>query len=289
MRIHRDLVEVSRVNHEKLAELLKCPACGSGIRYRHRVYCYCCEGEVLHAYRVNGEIADLVRAETNGRQKSVDRAFSLLGWRRYEKIITGATAFDRFLVRTMWGTDKFIPLLFEMLDSVAADCKPGFFLDIPVGTGIFTAGEYSLQPNLAFVAADYNRGMLGSALEKVRAEDYGNVMLVRADACNLPFADGAFTGVMTMNGIDSFPNKWRALDELVRVLRHGGKLAGSLYCRGERLLTDILIGHVATWFGWFTRPIFTEYELLYELDSRSIRNVITKKVGPILFFSGRKD
>jgi SAM-dependent methyltransferase len=289
MRIHRDLVEVSRVNHEKLAELLKCPACGSGIRYRPRVYCYCCEGEVLHAYRVNGEIADLVRAETNGRQKSVDRAFSLMGGRRYEKIITGATAFDRFLVRTMWGTDKFIPLLFEMLDSVAADCKPGFFLDIPVGTGIFTAGEYSLQPNLDFVAADYNRGMLGSALEKVRAEDYGNVMLVRADACNLPFADGAFTGVMTMNGIDAFPNKWRALDELVRVLQHGGKLAGSLYCRGERLLTDILIGHVATWFGWFTRPIFTEYELLYELDSRSIRNVITKKVGPILFFSGRKD
>ena len=238
---------------------------------------------------MNGEIADLVRAETNGRQKSVDRAFSLMGGRRYEKIITGATAFDRFLVRTMWGTDKFIPLLFEMLDSVAADCKPGFFLDIPVGTGIFTAGEYSLQPNLDFVAADYNRGMLGSALEKVRAEDYGNVMLVRADACNLPFADGAFTGVMTMNGIDAFPNKWRALDELVRVLQHGGKLAGSLYCRGERLLTDILIGHVATWFGWFTRPIFTEYELLYELDSRSIRNVITKKVGPILFFSGRKD
>ena len=289
MRIHRDLVEVSRVNHEKLAALLKCPACGSGIRYRTRAYCYCCEGEVLHAYRVNGEIADLVRAETNGRQKSVDRAFSLMGGRRYEKIITGATAFDRFLVRTMWGTDKFIPLLFEMLDSVAADCKPGFFLDIPVGTGIFTAGEYSLQPNLDFVAADYNRGMLGSALEKVKAEDYGNVMLVRADACNLPFADGAFTGVMTMNGIDAFPNKWRALDELVRVLQHGGKLAGSLYCRGERLLTDILVGHVATWFGWFTRPIFTEYELLYELDSRSIRNVITKKVGPILFFSGRKD
>ena len=289
MRIHRDLVEVGRVNHEKLAGLLKCPACGSGIRYRPRAYCYCCEGEVLHAYRVNGGIADLVRAETNGRQKSVDRAFSLMGGRRYEKIITGATAFDRFLVRTMWGTDKFIPLLFEMLDSVAADCKPGFFLDIPVGTGIFTAGEYSLQPNLDFVAADYNRVMLGSALEKVRAEDYGNVMLVRADACNLPFADGAFTGVMTMNGIDAFPNKWRALDELVRVLQHGGKLAGSLYCRGERLLTDILIGHVATWFGWFTRPIFTEYELLYELDSRSIRNVITKKVGPILFFSGRKD
>jgi len=284
----RDRVGVRRVNHEKLAELLKCPACGSVMRYRSRVYSYCCRGDVLHAYRVNGEIADLVRAETNGRQKSVDRAFSILGGRRYEKIVTGATGFDRFLARTMWGTTKYIPLLFELLDSVTADCRPGFFLDIPVGTGIFTAGEYSLQPNLDFVAADYNRGMLESALEKVRAEDYGNVMLVRADACNLPFADGAFTGIMTMNGIDAFPNKWKALDELVRVLQPGGKLAGSICCRGERLLTDVIVGHVATWVGWFTRPIFTEYEFIYELDSRGVKNVITKKVGPILFFSGRK-
>jgi SAM-dependent methyltransferase len=276
------------VNLEKLAQLLKCPACGGEMRYRARVYSYCCGGDVLHAYRVNGEIADLVRAETNGRQKLVDRAFSLLGGRRYERIITGATGFDRFLLRAMWGTTKFIPLLFELLDSVTADCRPGFFLDIPVGTCIFTAGEYSLQPNLEFVAADHNRGMLETALEKVRVEDYGNVMLVRADACNLPFADGAFTGVMTMNGIDSFPNKWKALDELVRVLQPGGKLAGSLCCRGERLLTDVIVGHFATWIGWFTRPIFSEYEFVSELDSRGIKNVVTKKVGPVLFFSGRK-
>ncbi|MBU4178398.1 MAG: class I SAM-dependent methyltransferase, partial [Actinobacteria bacterium] len=188
----------------------------------------------------------------------------------------------------MWGTTKFIPLLFELLDSVASDCEPGYFLDIPVGTGVFTAGEYSLQPNLEFIAADHNRMMLESALEKVRAEDFGNVMLVRTDVTRLPFVDEAFSGVTTMNGIGSFPDKISALDEMVRVLKPGGKLAGSLYVMGERLLTDILVGRFAAMLGLFTKPFYNEEEFIGALDSRGIENSITRKVGPIMFFSGRK-
>ncbi|MBU4179527.1 MAG: hypothetical protein KJ625_06240, partial [Actinobacteria bacterium] len=158
------------MNHERLADLLRCPACGEEMRYRPRVFSYCCEGKVLHTYRVKGEIADLVWGECDGRQKSVNRAFNRVAGRTYDKNLTGATAFDRLMIKAMWGTTKFIPLLFEILDSVASDCEPGYFLDIPVGTGVFTAGEYSLQPNLEFIAADHNRMMLESALEKVRAQ-----------------------------------------------------------------------------------------------------------------------
>jgi ubiquinone/menaquinone biosynthesis C-methylase UbiE len=276
------------MNHERLAELLRCPACGSEMRYRPRVYSYCCEGRVLHTYRVRDQIADLVHGEPEGRQKSVDRAFERIAGRFYEKTVTGATAFDRTVVRAMWGTTKFIPLLFELLSSVAADCVPGYFLDIPVGTGVFTAGEYSLQPNLEFIAADYNRKMLEGAEEKILAEDFGNVMLVRTDVARLPFADGAFSGVLTMNGFGSFPEPALALDELVRVLMPDGKLAGSIYVRGERLLTDILVGRVGAWLGYFSRPVFTEEEFLAELAARGVNKVVTRKVKSIMFFSGRK-
>lgn len=276
------------MNHERLAELLRCPACGSEMRYRPRVYSYCCEGRVLHTYRVRDQIADLVHGEPEGRQKSVDRAFERIAGRFYEKTVTGATALDRMIVRAMWGTTKFIPLLFELLSSVAADCQPGYFLDIPVGTGVFTAGEYSLQPNLEFIAADYNRKMLEGAEEKVLAEDFGNVMLVRTDVASLPFADGAFTGVLTMNGFGSFPQPGRALDELARVLAPDGKLAGSIYVRGERLLTDVLVGHLGAYLGYFSRPAFTEQEFLAELAARGINKVVTRKVKSIMFFSGRK-
>jgi ubiquinone/menaquinone biosynthesis C-methylase UbiE len=276
------------VNHERLAELLRCPACGSEMRYRPRVYSYCCEGRVLHTYRVKDQIADLVHGEPEGRQKRVDKAFGRIAGRMYEKNVTAATGFDRFVSWMMWGTTKFIPLLFELLESVASDCEPGYFLDIPVGTGVFTAGEYSLQPNLEFIAADYNREMLESAYEKVSAEDYGNVMLARTDVSSLPFVDGSFTGVLTMNGFGSFPDPSHALDELVRVLRPNGKLAGSLYVRGERLMTDMLLGRAGAWLGMFSRPIYTEEEFIAELATRGVNNVVTRKINSIMFFSGRK-
>ncbi len=258
------------------------------MRYRPRVYSYCCEGEVLHTYRVRDQIADLVHGEAQGRQRSVNRAFERVAGRRYEKNVTGATAWDRFVIRMMWGTDKFIPLLFELLGSVAEDCEPGYFLDIPVGTGVFTAGEYSLQPNLEFIAADYSRRMLESAYEKVTAEDYGNVMLVRTDVRSLPFVEGAFTGVLTMNGFGSFPDPPRALDELVRVLKPNGKLAGCIYVRGERRITDLLLGRFGALLGLFSRPIYSEDEFLQELRARGVDKVVTRKINSVLFFSGRK-
>jgi len=279
---------VVRVNHERLATLLRCPACGSTMRYRPRVFSYCCEGQVLHAFRVKDEIADLVTGDDEGRQKRVNKAFERIAGRRYEMNVTGATGWDRFMNEAMWGTTKFIPLLFELLDSVASDCDPGYFLDIPVGTGVFTAGEYSLQPNLEFIAADYSRGMLESALEKIRAEDFGNVMLVRTDVRSLPFSDGTFSGALTMNGIDAFPDKSQAMDELVRVLKPNGKLAGSTYVRGERWMTDLLMGRIGAAFGYMSRPVYTEDELLEALESRGVNNIITRKVKSIMFFSGRK-
>ncbi len=276
------------MNHEGLAQLLRCPACGSEMRYRPRVYSYCCEGRVLHTYRVNDQIADLVHGEPADRQKKVNKAFERVAGGTYERSVTAATAFNRFMSWLMWGTTKFIPLLFELLESVASDCEPGYFLDVPVGTGVFTAGEYSLQPNLEFIAADYSRKMLEQAQEKVLAEDFGNVMLVRTDVRSLPFADSSFTGILTMNGFGSFPEPGRALDELVRVLKPNGKLAGSIYIRGERLMTDLLLGRVGATFGLFSRPLYREEEFLAELAARGVNNVVTRKIKSILFFSGRK-
>lgn len=276
------------MNHDALASLLRCPICSSSMRYHSRVYSYCCNGPVLHTFRIRSEIPDLVCAEPQGRQKKVDRAFSWVAGQRYERIATGATAFDRFIVRLAYGTTRFIPLLFEFLESVAEDCKPGFFLDIPSGTGVFTAGQYSLQPNLDFIVADYNRAMLASALEKIQAEEFGNVMLVRADACNLPFAPESFTGVLTMKGLACFPDKKKALDEFVRVLKFGGKLAGCFYIKSERLLSDFFLGHFASWIGWYSPPFLTEEEFENELKSRGIGRIVTRKLGAMLFFSGRK-
>ncbi|MDD5448517.1 MAG: class I SAM-dependent methyltransferase [Actinomycetota bacterium] len=276
------------MNHEKLARLLRCPMCGNPMTYVPRAHMYCCEGPALHGFSLKDEIVDLVGEDECRRQQKVNKAFERLAGQPYERLLMEASWHDRFLMHGVWGTSKFIPLMFELLGSVTEDCEPGYFLDIPVGTGLFTAGEYSIESNLEFIAADFCRPMLESALEKVRAADFGNVMLVRADACSLPLVDDSFSGVLTMNGFGCFPDKCAAMDELVRVLKPGGKLAGSLYIKGERLLTDIIAGTFGVWGGYFSKPLFREEEFIDELGKRGVNNVVTRKVGSILFFSGRK-
>ncbi|MDD5748700.1 MAG: class I SAM-dependent methyltransferase [Actinomycetota bacterium] len=276
------------MNHETLANLLKCPVCSSEMRYHSKVFSYCCSGPVLHAFKIKDEIPNFVSGEPTKKQQKVDKAFTRIAGTTYEKIATGATAYDRAFIRIAYGTTKFIPLLFEFLESVASNCKPGFFLEIPVGTAIFTAGQYSIQPNLDFIVADYNMSMLISALEKIQASDFGNVMVIRADVCNLPFNDESFSGIMSMNGLHSFPDKKKSLDEMVRVLKSGGKIAGCFNVKGERLMSDIALPNIALWLGLYSSPFMTEQDFKQELESRGIEQIVTRKVGTMLFFSGKK-
>jgi len=81
---------------------------------------------------------------------------------------------------------------------------------------------------------------------------------------------------------------FRALDELARVLKPNGKMAGSVYIRGERFMTDLLLGRLGSWLGLFSRPIYKEEQFLAELEARGINNVVTRKIKSIMFFSGRK-
>jgi hypothetical protein len=61
-----------------------------------------------------------------------------------------------------------------------------------------------------------------------------------------------------------------------------------MYIYGERLMSDVLAGHLGVWLGYFSRPIFTEAEFLGALKIRGVNNIVTKKMKSILFFSGRK-
>jgi hypothetical protein len=61
-----------------------------------------------------------------------------------------------------------------------------------------------------------------------------------------------------------------------------------MYIYGERLMSDVLAGHLGVWLGYFSRPIFTEAEFLGALQIRGFNNIVTKKMNSILFFSGRK-
>ena len=102
------------------------------------------------------------------------------------------------------------------LTRAALDLAPGEkVLDLAAGTAVSTV---ELARSGAWcVAADFSIGML-------RAGARREVPKVAADALALPFADGAFDAVTISFGLRNVADPDRALAELARVTRPGGRL-----------------------------------------------------------------
>ncbi|GAA2559398.1 demethylmenaquinone methyltransferase [Pseudonocardia hydrocarbonoxydans] len=98
----------------------------------------------------------------------------------------------------------------------ALGLRPGEkVLDLAAGTAVSTV---ELERSGAWcVAADFSLGML-------RAGEGRSVPKVAADALHLPFADGAFDAVTISFGLRNVADTDRALRELARVTRPGGRL-----------------------------------------------------------------
>ncbi len=89
-------------------------------------------------------------------------------------------------------------------------------LDVAAGTAVSTV-ELA-RSGATCVAGDFSLGML-------RAGRGLGVPLVAADALRLPFADGSFDAVTISFGLRNVADVERALTELSRVTRPGGRLA----------------------------------------------------------------
>ncbi len=94
-------------------------------------------------------------------------------------------------------------------------------LDVAAGTGDLAA-EIAARGARA-VGVDFSSGMLGVAAAKAASRGL-RVALVRASACDLPFADGAFAAAGIAFGIRNIPDRRRALAEMRRVVRPGGRV-----------------------------------------------------------------
>ncbi|RSN45906.1 SAM-dependent methyltransferase [Amycolatopsis sp. WAC 04197] len=107
-------------------------------------------------------------------------------------------------------------------DSRAWACgqATGDVLEVAVGTGL----NLPLYPDgVTLTGIDLSDGML--AIARGRAERLGHpVTLRRADAHDLPFEADSFDTVVCTLGLCAIPDDGRALREMARVLRPGGRL-----------------------------------------------------------------
>ena len=97
----------------------------------------------------------------------------------------------------------------------------GDVLELACGTGLVTRRlRARLDPEVRIVATDISAPMLAYA-RKISA-NAENIEWREADACKLPFADGAFGAVVCAFGAMFFPDRAAAFAEARRVLKPGG-------------------------------------------------------------------
>ena len=109
----------------------------------------------------------------------------------------------------------------------AARIGPGMqVLDVASGTGDPAIAEAEMVGPLGYVTAtDLVQEMLVAAETEARKAGVSNITFKQADAESLPFSDESFDAVTCRLGVMFFTNPVRALGEMLRVLKPGGRAA----------------------------------------------------------------
>lgn len=128
-----------------------------------------------------------------------------------------AAGYDRTNTVLSLGNDR----LWRVATTRAVDPHAGQrILDLAAGTG---ASSVSFARSGAHVvAADFSPGMIAEG--RRRHGDVPNLEFVQADATDLPFADGEFDTVTISFGLRNVSDPQKALRELRRVTREGGRI-----------------------------------------------------------------
>ena len=181
--------------------------------------------------------------------------------------------YDDVLTRSTWWSRVYMDLFWNGVDdneiarkvlSYIPDNFAGKLLDVPVGTGVFTAAKYVRMNRADIICLDYSQDMLKQARVRFRQERIGNCRLIQGDVGALPFGDNTFDIVLSMNGFHAFPDKEKAYSETRRVLKEGGTFCGCFYVRGCCRRTDWMIDHLYVPRGFFTPP----FETMDSLEKR---------------------
>ncbi len=115
--------------------------------------------------------------------------------------------------------------------------RPLRLLDVGCGTGVFAARVREAMPNATVWGIDLVAGMIRQGAPRWRSHAE-HVQAIQADSEHLPFDSGSFDVVTCSNSFHHYPRQERAVAEMRRVLKPGGRL----------MLVD---GYRDAPYGWF--------------------------------------
>jgi ubiquinone/menaquinone biosynthesis C-methylase UbiE len=115
--------------------------------------------------------------------------------------------------------------------------RPARILDVGCGTGVFAARLRAALPRVEVYGVDLVAEMLQTGRARWRSQRQ-HVCPVQGDSERLPFPSGSFDIVTCSNSFHHYPRQDRAVLEMRRVLKSGGRLM-------------IVDGYRDSLWGWF--------------------------------------
>lgn len=105
-------------------------------------------------------------------------------------------------------------------------------LDISCGTGLvsFPLAE-AVGPEGSVTGIDLSEGMIKKATSNADSRGVANITFHHMDAEKLDFADDAFDAAVNSLGLMYYPNPDKAIEEMYRILKPGGKAVALVWGR----------------------------------------------------------
>ena len=264
-----------------------CPNCKNSLEKSiDKYYCQTCAKEFLERDGITDFLQDDDGHQSNDMTDFFDEASSVYESHNYHASLY--SIYGGFRVIPINRTVPLINYFFTISITIMLQTNGKKILDVACGTGMYT--RHIAKDAKKVHGVDISWGMLKKAQKLAELNKLENITFSRARVENLPFKNDYFDALACCGALQLFPDVNKALTEMNRVLKDGGKLALMTYLKrpkksfkfkGIKLPHEFLENEKQIHF-------FTIEELKSYLEVNGYKDINYQKYGYIVLLEARK-